>query len=497
MGLWLTRQKLAMKMDHRFLIDTIAPISLLGAQPNLYQQRVRGWHMSEHAYTHEYVRAVLCTGYSTFTGTVALKWFQVYAIFCIFADIIRFPALLIAFMVHWRYTVIFMPILAATHALMLVLWDQVAYRKCPERKSPLRVLLTYPVYKLMDVVLRWLGMGRAYFVYLPSCKRKPTIPELDVTFATRVFQCHHAGKAMPPSSPVWLDPWDFDYGLYYRHYNPTHPAAIEQPRKMGEDACNSDLEKVRQTSECKRSLLALFGAENRARREITSLFHAKNVVLQRVQDLLQRYPSIATTKDTMGHFLLHTACSGETPLDLVRLVADASPRNPTTASGTTALHMACQNGADCEVIAFLGNKWPRAVQTADAQGRLPLHLASYNHAAMNTMWYLLLEHTPAVTVADQDGNLPLHLALLGSPSLNLLKLLVNENPATLRHENQDGDVPLHLACRNPKAHQHVPWLFCTLPVAAFTPNHNGNLPVQVAMRCRQDALWMPAKDSVN
>lgn len=218
-----------MRMYHKSMVETEAPTTIVGPYPNFYNQRVRSWDMAEHAYAYEFFRVFFLTRHKTFTGTLVLKWFQFYSCYSVLADWIRIPVMALTIWVSWRFFMIISASFVGLYTLLTIAWDYLGYRRCPERRSRLIALLTFQVYKIPSIFIRLLGMGRAFFVYLPNFKSKPTIPQLEKEYA-------HIATAQKPSAPqveveespnliamakfpVWLDKTN----PYYAHYDPKDP----------------------------------------------------------------------------------------------------------------------------------------------------------------------------------------------------------------------------------------------------------------------------------
>lgn len=217
-------------MYHQSMVDTEAPTTIVGPYPNYYNQRVRSWDMAEHAYAYEFFRVLFFTRHKTLTGTLVLKWFQFYSCYSVLADWIRIPVMFLTIWVSWRFFILISCVFLVLYTALTVAWDWLGYRKCPERRSRLVALLTFQVYKIPSIFIRLLGMGRAFFVYLPNYTPKPTIPELEREYeviAEQQVQIKQRMGTVEASSvmggivkfPVWLD----KSNPYFAHYNPKNP----------------------------------------------------------------------------------------------------------------------------------------------------------------------------------------------------------------------------------------------------------------------------------
>jgi ankyrin repeat protein len=491
MGLWLLSNNLEMKMDHRFLIDTDAPMSMLGKGPNLYNQRVRSWDMAEHAYTARHVRALWQTRHRTIGGTLVLKWFQFYTVYCIFADWIRLPALVIAGLYDVRYLAVISLYVIWFQVLVLFLWEFLAFRKSSGRRARFAVILTFPVYKFGSIILRWLGMGMAYFVFLPNLTPPKTIPELEAELGPKLEECRELGKTLKRRVPIWLVDWHDEFGSYFRYYNPEEPTATDEQQPSEEESDSGfDIAVSPPTSfpdppwGVSEHLVIgeLSATEVKASTEILLVRHGGAVSAPRVRKLLQAHPAIATTQDHTGDYLIHTLSYADTPYDVLKVVAEFSDRSTINHKGESPLHLACKSGADFAIVELFGKKWPRTIKTSDYSGHFPLHLACANQTSVDVVQYLLMEYREAQSKVDQQGNLPLHAALMGVTSLDVIESLLEDTSSSpgLLHANTDGDLPLHLACVHPHAHSYVPVILRACPQAAEQPNAKGRLALHLA-----------------
>jgi hypothetical protein len=207
-----------MKLHSRTIVKTDAPTTVVGPYPNYYNQRVRSWDMAEHVYASDFLRLFLFTRYRTWLGFFVLKWFQFYACYSIVADWLRIPVIALSMWVNWTFFTSISISFVALYTGLLILWDSIGFRNCPERQSRFFALVTFQAYKLPAVLIRLLGMIRAFTVYIPNYQPKPTIPELEES----VLRAHDPTNL--PKKPVWMD----RSNPYYEHYRPSNPAAIHR-----------------------------------------------------------------------------------------------------------------------------------------------------------------------------------------------------------------------------------------------------------------------------
>lgn len=170
--------------------------------------------MSEFVYAYEFVRLLFVTKHRKWSGMLVLKAFQLYGCYSLVADALRTP--IIAIMV-WTSPIFFLSVSGCCfvfHTWLLIVWDYLAFRRCPHRRSGLFVLLTYQFYRFPVLFFRFLGMIRAYTVYLPNYKHKPTIPEIEKEILEAPKPRQRRGRL-----PVWMDRTNH----LYQHYDPKRP----------------------------------------------------------------------------------------------------------------------------------------------------------------------------------------------------------------------------------------------------------------------------------
>jgi ankyrin repeat protein len=100
-----------------------------------------------------------------------------------------------------------------------------------------------------------------------------------------------------------------------------------------------------------------------------------------------------------------------------------------------------------EVVQFLVERNPTALETVDRNGWLPLHYACRcNHVSLEVVQFLVERNPAAVGMADCSGYLPLHLACQTQASLEVVQFLVEKNPVALGTADCGGYLPFDIAC---------------------------------------------------
>ena len=198
-----------MRLHPTTMVNTSAPATICGTIPNFYSQRVRSWDMSEFIYAYEFVRLLFTTKHHTFVGTVVTKAFQLYQCFTLLVDVFKIPIFVGGILVDARLFFFLLGISFFFQTSLLLLWDFLAFRRCPHRLSNVFPLLTYQLYRILVQLIRFLGLIRALTVYLPNFTPTPTIREIENAFRTSPKQ----GETVP----VWLDRVG-PYKHYFEHY---------------------------------------------------------------------------------------------------------------------------------------------------------------------------------------------------------------------------------------------------------------------------------------
>ncbi|CAB9511562.1 Ankyrin Repeat [Seminavis robusta] len=165
----------------------------------------------------------------------------------------------------------------------------------------------------------------------------------------------------------------------------------------------------------------------------------------------------------------------------------------------TALHDACSNRSQVQVIKYLVAKHPDGAAAATKEGNLPLHTACAGRASSSVVEFLLEEYSEATGVRNKRYKLPIHVALESGASLAVIKLLAKADPDSLQVADYDiaslqfqkvwiqhcanismgnkTGLPLHYACKHLASLQTIHFLITECPDAARTKNKDGWLPI--------------------
>ena len=150
-----------------------------------------------------------------------------------------------------------------------------------------------------------------------------------------------------------------------------------------------------------------------------------------------------------------------------------------------ALHDACSNKSDVQVIKYLVAKHPDGAR-AKKQGNLPLHAACTHKAPVEVIEYLLEAYPEGTGERNKRYKLAIHVALECGASLDVIKALVKADPDSLQVADYDiasvqfqkvwiahkvsglsmggrAGLPLHTACKFLASLQTIHYLITECP----------------------------------
>ena len=164
-------------------------------------------------------------------------------------------------------------------------------------------------------------------------------------------------------------------------------------------------------------------------------------------DAIRRDPGVCESVDAAtGNTALHFTCCNGAPEPIVRALLDAYPAAAKVRDldGNVPLFGAVSCGAEPAVVKLLLDAHPGAAREL-VGGRTPLHYACCHQCAPETARLLIDAWPGACGVRDADGNAPLHFALVRSARADVVALLVAVNPGVCATRGFMGRLPLSLA----------------------------------------------------
>ena len=161
------------------------------------------------------------------------------------------------------------------------------------------------------------------------------------------------------------------------------------------------------------------------------------------------------------------------------------PPNMDVQATLIALHNACSNKSDVQVIRYLVARHPDGAQ-ARQNGNLPLHTALARGAPLDVIEYLLEAYSEGTGDRNTRHKLPIHIALECGASLGVIRALVKCDPDSLEvadydivsvqfsdswilHKVSDASMggqaglPLHTACKYLASLQTINFLIKAYP----------------------------------
>jgi ankyrin repeat protein len=172
--------------------------------------------------------------------------------------------------------------------------------------------------------------------------------------------------------------------------------------------------------------------------------------LPAIQDILTTVPDTVTRRDNLNQYTpLHLLCRGtDVSVAIVRAIVEAAPQVLRIADENQylALHHACENGADPEIIACMLEVFPGATKHLTRKNDTALSLACSANRSGETVG-LLLEVGPEALLKKNDyGFCPLHCVCRAhQPNLDIIRAIVAINPAIVTEETNAGETAIHLA----------------------------------------------------
>jgi hypothetical protein len=144
----------------------------------------------------------------------------------------------------------------------------------------------------------------------------------------------------------------------------------------------------------------------------------------------------------------HTNCAAFVgPLVFVQFLSGSWPGllRSVTRGGLAPLHCASESQPP-EVLRYLADMRPRALEMARAQGALPIHYPALRQSSLPSV-RVLVEAWPdsvGATTADGHGYVPLHVAVARmeltrvEPPLEIVQYLAEASPESLRVRDASG-----------------------------------------------------------
>ncbi|KAG8050525.1 hypothetical protein GUJ93_ZPchr0009g2090 [Zizania palustris] len=174
-------------------------------------------------------------------------------------------------------------------------------------------------------------------------------------------------------------------------------------------------------------------------------FHiaAKQGHLDVLKELLQAFPSLAMTTNSVNATALDTAATqGHIGIVNLLLETDASLARIARNNGKTVLHSAARMG-HVEVVTSLLNKDPGIGFRTDKKGQTALHMASKGQNA-EILLELLKPDVAVIHVEDNKGNRPLHVATRKGNTI-IVQTIISVEGVEINAINRAGETAFAIA----------------------------------------------------
>mmetsp|Transcript_25609 Transcript_25609/g.33943 ORF Transcript_25609/g.33943 Transcript_25609/m.33943 type:complete len:435 (+) Transcript_25609:77-1381(+) len=145
----------------------------------------------------------------------------------------------------------------------------------------------------------------------------------------------------------------------------------------------------------------------------------------------------------------------------------------------TSLHLACFKRASVNMVRLLLDTWPESIRERERFGQLPLHMACGRGASLDVVSLLLEKWPDSIKEKNNDGETPLHLACQGGSS-ETVSLLLNRCPEYISEKDRFGRLPLHIACANGAPLDVISILLDRFPESIKEKTIKGKLPLHGA-----------------
>ena len=166
--------------------------------------------------------------------------------------------------------------------------------------------------------------------------------------------------------------------------------------------------------------------------------------------LLEAAPETVTLPDGQLSSPLHVVCKSKKPLlQVIRLLIDTDPgvASMTDSEGYTALHYACENEAESEVIECLLAAYSGAASVVSRKQDTALHVACSANSCSETVKLLIQANPEALTMTNDYGFTPLHCVCRAYvPRAGIVQAIVQASPECVAMRTHGGETAMHLAC---------------------------------------------------
>ena len=183
-----------------------------------------------------------------------------------------------------------------------------------------------------------------------------------------------------------------------------------------------------------------------------STLFENSTYLEDIRLLLEEFGPAAFEEDVSP---LSVAVSIAKPnLEAVKLIVAYRPDcvSKTDEDGSLPLMHACANNLSLDVIEYLIELYPAAIQATDSFGCAAIHYAAF-YGCANTVKYLISVEPKCAHMVEGNGALPIHDAVqnqrsFGAGCTEMVEFLLQVYPDSVRKRDDYGAFPLHKAAKS-------------------------------------------------
>jgi ankyrin repeat protein len=161
----------------------------------------------------------------------------------------------------------------------------------------------------------------------------------------------------------------------------------------------------------------------------------------------------------------------------------------------TALHHACEGGADVGIIQFLLSVYEMAACVTTRKHDTALHIACGKNASNDTVRLLIEANPAALNMTNDYGFTPLHCVCRAyQPRMGIVQALLEACPSSISQRTNGGETAVHLACSSGafvgvlqmltlaqnQMSENMTFSLCTAMLTEGTANKIGNSPLHEA-----------------
>ena len=173
---------------------------------------------------------------------------------------------------------------------------------------------------------------------------------------------------------------------------------------------------------------------------------------------------------------LKAVCSLGASLDTIKAVYKLNPE-----AAFEALCECSFSKYPLEVVKFLVDSNPKALDQVDEAGRTVLHYSSTcNSVSKDVIKYIVSKNESRLLAKTTKGSTPLHLACGHLLSLKNLRHFVDSNGDVLKVKNNEGRTPLYIACCEKTPVEVIQYFTECCPLSLEMADMDGFLPLHGA-----------------